>query len=695
MKYCFLLMLFVVLGFSALAQDSKLTPQTRLTLWKKQMLKKPATVVNAVVTLEKNADVAPIERLGVKVHCRVDDILTATIPVEVLGDLCQLRSVKMVSVGDELQLCNDKARIHSNVNPVHAGVGLPVGYSGKDVVVGVIDQGIDFRHLMFKDSLGACRIKAAMTYDAMDSVTPFHYYTTPDAIDSLTTDDSNSYHGTHTAGIAAGHCSQNEFYGVAPTADLVLCGLSVLDANAVITALDFVFHYGDSVGKPTVINISMGTPIGSHDSLRDELRAIRHMTYNKPGHVVCVSSGNEGNKRLAKRMEFENEGDSAFQAQVLIEPIQSLDFDSVRQAMVPHNRVVFNVCDLWSADSTSFGVQLFFFDTSTRQFVWTSDMVYCTMEHPLEAEYSSDEASIVAVGTGNLIPTNNRYQIMILFLAARSDSNLLAGVRLYGRQGTVVYCYSSIQPYASYHIEGVEDADDIYNVNSLACSDDLISVGAFNSKIGYTGLDGRERSYYGVGGLSFTEGDIAYFSSAGKDFYGIPRPDVVAPGSELVSSISTYFVEGSFAYEDTLAAKCNVQPERTDYWIAAGGTSMSCPVASGIVALWLQADPSLTTYDIRQIIRQTALQDEFFYRNPQKFGAGKIDALAGMRMVLSRIGIDAPSSSDGQKPQLDFSRPFYDLLGRRVGRNYRGVVVQDGHKYLLNTFAGNSTTGTY
>lgn len=689
MRHCSLLMLFVAIGFSVLAQNSKLTPQTRLSLWKNQMQKRSVSVVNAVVTLEKDADVAPIEKLGAKVHCRVGDILTATIPVKALEELCQLQSVKMVSVGDELQPCNDKMRLHSNVNPVQAGIGLPTGYSGKDVVVGVIDQGFDFNHLMFKDSLGASRIKAAMIYDEMDSVNPYHYYTTPNAIDSLTTDNHDSFHGTHTTGIAAGHSSVNEFYGVAPDADLVLCGLSSLSANAFITALDFVFRYADSVGKPAVVNASMGTPIGSHDSLRDEVRAIRHFTHNKPGHVVCVSSGNEGDKRLAKRIDFEADGDSVFQGQMLIEPIQTHDFDSVRQEMVTHNRVVLNIFDLWSADSTSFGVQMSFFDTSTRQTVWMSDIVYCTPERQLEAQFASEEASIVAIGTGSQVPSNNRYQTMLLLLAAKSDSNLLLGIHLYGRQGTVVYCYSSSHSYGSYNIDGFENADDIYNVNSLACSNDLISVGAYNSRIGYTGLDGRERSTYGADGFSFTEGDIADFSSAGKDFYGISRPDVAAPGSEVVSSTSTYFVEGSIANEDTLAAKCNVQPERIDYWMASGGTSMSCPVVTGITALWLEANPSLTTSDIRQIIRQTSRQDEFFYRNPQKFGAGKIDALAGVQMVLSRMGIEAPTSTEDPKSQLDFARPFYDLLGRRVGRGYRGVVVQDGHKYLIKATSKN------
>jgi hypothetical protein len=35
------------------------------------------------------------------------------------------------------------------------------------------------------------------------------------------------------------------------------------------------------------------------------------------------------------------------------------------------------------------------------------------------------------------------------------------------------------------------------------------------------------------------------------------------------------------------------------------------------------------------------------------------------------------------RPALDMNAPMYDVLGRQVGETYRGIVIQNGNKYLL------------
>jgi hypothetical protein len=32
---------------------------------------------------------------------------------------------------------------------------------------------------------------------------------------------------------------------------------------------------------------------------------------------------------------------------------------------------------------------------------------------------------------------------------------------------------------------------------------------------------------------------------------------------------------------------------------------------------------------------------------------------------------------------LDINAPMYDVLGRQVDKSYRGVVIQNGHVYLI------------
>ena len=66
------------------------------------------------------------------------------------------------------------------------------------------------------------------------------------------------------------------------------------------------------------------------------------------------------------------------------------------------------------------------------------------------------------------------------------------------------------------------------------------------------------------------------------------------------------------------------------------GTSMATPVAAGIAALWLQADPTLDVNGIKDIITKTSTHDQYTDgANRYKFGAGKIDALAGIQYILS------------------------------------------------------------
>ena len=75
------------------------------------------------------------------------------------------------------------------------------------------------------------------------------------------------------------------------------------------------------------------------------------------------------------------------------------------------------------------------------------------------------------------------------------------------------------------------------------------------------------------------------------------------------------------------------------YWGVMSGTSMAAPTVAGIIALWLQANPNLSVADVKSILAETAIKDNFTLgANSAHFGAnGKIDALAGMNLVLERM----------------------------------------------------------
>ena len=81
-------------------------------------------------------------------------------------------------------------------------------------------------------------------------------------------------------------------------------------------------------------------------------------------------------------------------------------------------------------------------------------------------------------------------------------------------------------------------------------------------------------------------------------------------------------------------------------WSTMSGTSMSSPAVTGIVALLLQANPALTTDEVRDIITHTARNDirtgDLVANNSpdQRWGWGKIDALAAVNEALRRVSVN-------------------------------------------------------
>ena len=121
-----------------------------------------------------------------------------------------------------------------------------------------------------------------------------YQYTTPNQIAALTCDDSGESHGTHTTGCAAGSHVGN-YAGMAPEADLILCGcssVSLLTDNAIMSSAKYIGWYAQQLGKPCVISISLGSDIGPHDGTSIISRAYTEVA-NTYGAVILLAAGNE------------------------------------------------------------------------------------------------------------------------------------------------------------------------------------------------------------------------------------------------------------------------------------------------------------------------------------------------------------------------------------------------------------------
>jgi serine protease AprX len=86
-----------------------------------------------------------------------------------------------------------------------------------------------------------------------------------------------------------------------------------------------------------------------------------------------------------------------------------------------------------------------------------------------------------------------------------------------------------------------------------------------------------------------TDDEIAYFSSRGPTMYGVIKPDVVAPGVNIIS------LRSPNSYLDKLQKSNRVD---NDYFVLSG-TSMATPICAGVVALILEANPGIQPNDLK------------------------------------------------------------------------------------------------
>ncbi|MDW7650061.1 MAG: S8 family peptidase [Bacillota bacterium] len=114
---------------------------------------------------------------------------------------------------------------------------------------------------------------------------------------------------------------------------------------------------------------------------------------------------------------------------------------------------------------------------------------------------------------------------------------------------------------------------------------------------------------------------IASFSSRGPTIDDLPKPDVLAPGVNIIALRSP----GSFIDKQN-------KETRVDQWhTSLSGTSMATPVCAGLAAQLLVMNPELTPDDLRDLLMQTARQLNGYGTNDQ--GSGVVDGQKAMNSL--------------------------------------------------------------
>ena len=642
-------------------------------------------LLTAFVRIDGNA-AEVLRQYGCKELARVGDISIAAIPLSKLGALSCGRQVKRIETGRRCSIQMDTTRLVVNAEKVYTGEGLSQSYTGHGVVVGVQDIGFDLTHPNFYSAdMSRYRIKALWDQLSRDTIGSTLYvgrdYVGRDALLELghPIDGETQTHGTHTAGIAAGSGAEGNgvvspYRGMACDADLVLVDNAADNASLIdpkdyykftyaTDALGFkyIFDYAERMHQPCVINFSEGSSQDFHgyDQLYYELLA----KLIGPGRIIVSSAGNDGARNSYIHKNIGKERAGAFimgnekRFSCTAKSKQTFTFrvsvyDNVASPQIVDISTV-NVCnaqDSLLTDSLLVG---------GKKYIWRV-LAYPNSYDARETAYDFQLSSPSKLGDSP--------QVSLQVMGRDAD------IELYRMSG---YMFP-------HSLDPVLDAGDCrYTIFSPSSSPDVICVGSTSYRTQFVNYLGEKKVYD-----SGQKGIRSSFSAMGPTLDGRIKPDVMAPGQNIISSYSTFFINNP--KNVNASVKSDVRHfeynGRTYAWNANAGTSMSAPVVTGAIALWLQADPTLTPADCLEIFAKTCSHYDTSLSYPNNlYGYGQIDVAAGLREVLRRkaLGIN----TIGQKKVSEqYDNRIYLLDGRYVGTSDanlpKGIYIRNGKKFV-------------
>lgn len=629
------LMAMAVSASAANAELQKLTGGTALQLMNARdaarVIARSGEVekMPCLIAITDNAAADSIEALGIDIATRTRTILTADIPVELIDEVASLQGVRAIEAGRPLEYTMARARSATGVDKAQAGAApLPQPYTGAGTVVGVIDGGLDYNHPAFRTTDGkTMRLRRVWDQNAATGVPPKGFsrgslLSNDVAIRAAKTDLVGWSHGTHVMNIAAGAdmADGNTYYGIARDADLVFCTfdntMSNFNANttSLINAISYIYAYADSVGCPAVINMSLGTQIGPHDGTSLVDVAVDELTGE--GKIAVGAVGNDGQVEIHITKRFTAD-DARLRA--------GLAFKAETQGVCP--------LSFWGEKDKGMKIRVLTVDNESGKTVYQSRAYDCstTRTQKVILQYPTDKSSgYFNISTG-ISALNGKPNAMIELHIADFYPEKSIVIEVTGDEGNIIHGWTS-STYAMFRQKdsSMDIPDLSYSVSEIGgTGKSIISVGSYTTTQNLILSGGVENN------LPYPEGQHSQFSNRGPSVDGRMKPDVSAPGAQVVSALNS-----NSGYGEGLVATHTVDGE-TYYYGSMIGTSMASPHVAGIVALWLEANPKLTPELVRDVLDHSVIKDEFTGQNDNnEYGRGKIDAYAGLKYILQTSAID-------------------------------------------------------
>jgi subtilisin family serine protease len=544
----------------------------------------PATeappVIMIPVLLRFSGDLDELVAVGLQPQTVLQNLATGRIAIDDLPALAEHPNLEKLELSRPMYSELDTSRPSIGVDAVHSGTPPR---KGSGVIVGVIDSGFDYRHDCFRNADGSSRIlflwdmrpPSGATGTPPSGFTEGIEYTKSQldaalaASDPLATvpHEDTRGHGSHVAGIAAGNgraegnCRGSGTYvGMAPEADLIVVRLragtqELGESNNLVDAMNYIFIKAEEAGKPAVINISQGDNIGAHDGTSLVEMFLDLFVFLEDGRAVVKSAGNEGNKGRHAQGTITATGTPGVDVQF----------------QVPANVSDTVIIDLWYEGPDRFSVSL---DPPTGSGV-----------DPIAA---GGRVTNSALGNGNTASINSQLDDV-----DNHDNRIQIEIDT-GTQARI--------------------ESGLWTMNLTA---DTLSDGSFHAWIerntrtrfqppfvsaaSTISIPGTAREAITVGGYSDrgdTANQLTASSSRGPCRDGVRKPEIVAPGYEIISVKS-----GSLDSQPACIDLC------ADRYQGKDGTSMAAPHVAGVIALMLEKNATLSIAEIRQHLFENTRKD--------------------------------------------------------------------------------------
>ncbi|HMT27760.1 MAG TPA: S8 family serine peptidase, partial [Bacteroidia bacterium] len=336
-------------------------------------------------------------------------------------------------------------------------------------------------------------------------------------------------HGTHVTGIASGDGSANgKNKGVAPGADIIEVAFDFNNITdpTYMDAVDYIFTKAQLLGKPCVINASLGDYYGSHDGYDLQSQMISNLLNLQPGRAMVAAAGNAGT--LPFHLGYNVTSDTSF-TWIKHNPAVSSLFFQIWGDTSDFDNINYSIGADVNASAASFRGNLPFRNIFYNLGVFKQDTLFSTSGNRIAIIQSFGSIQGPAYSLEiNIVPDSINYQWRFM----TTGSGRLDMWKFYDVAGGPGYINSGLPSSAIVpeiiHYKLPDSLQTI--VSGFQCLDNVITVGNY----------GNRNSYVTLAGTTYTDANLIPGQIAGNSSWGPTRdarikPDIAAPGGIMLS----------------------------------------------------------------------------------------------------------------------------------------------------------------